>query len=213
MINFIKNSFLIGLLMIGLVSGAMAKLPINNSTLSINQELSYEEKIKLLTEKMKLADFSFRAIDDPKFIKALTSEVVRTSENEKCVFERINREKFNRDFDEGVEVLVKENPQYVDLYLSKLDLLISISNTFYNHPTAIEFDKEDLSNSPALSILSKEDSVEFQSIILDERYHDLMYRIGQPAKVDDVIFDFSVIKFFILGAFVYESERQCNLRD
>ena len=211
--NFIKSSFLIGVLAVSLASCTSTKLSNTGTTSPIKQTLSFEEKTQLLTAKMKLADFSFKAIDDPKFIEALSSEVVKTPKDQQCVFDRFNREKFNKDFDEGVEVVVKDNPQYVDLYLDKLDLLISISNTFYHHPAAIEFDREDLSASPALSILSKEDSIAFQNIILDNRYHDLMYRIGQPAKIDDMIFDFSAVKFFILGAFIYESERQCGLRD
>ena len=217
MYKLIKNILVIGFCTFSILSFASSTTFITNDSpqvqqaLSSNEKLSFDKKIKLLTAKMKQADFSFKAIDDVKFIKALSSDVAKTPKDQQCVFDNFDRKKFNKDFDEGVATVVDAYPQYVDLYLDKLDLLISINDIFYNYPGAIEFDAKNLSASPALTIFSSEDSLAFQNIILDERYFDLRSRIGQPAQTDQGIYDFSAMKFFILGAFIYDSEKKCGL--
>lgn len=212
-----------GMLSVGLVSCTTTKpavdnlklqdqqqLSVPNSDLSSDQELSFEGKKELLTAKIKLADFSIRAIKDPKFVNALLSDDISLKEEKKCVFNNIDREAFYDLSSSMIEELVAKNPEHIDLYLGKLDLLISIADTFYSSPNAIEFDEKDLSASPALSLLPKKQASVFKEMIVDERYKDLLVSVGQPVKEDGSIFNSATMKFFLLGAFVGDSERKCK---
>ncbi|ERL55949.1 hypothetical protein M917_1193 [Psychrobacter aquaticus CMS 56] len=182
-----------------------------NSNLSSRQELSFENKKELLAEKIRLADFSIRAINDPKFVNALLSDDISSKEEKQCVFDNIDRKAFYDLSSDMIEDLVAKNPEYIDLYLDKLDLLISIADIFYNSPNAIEFDEEDLSASPALALLTKKDALIFQKMIVDERYKDLLILVGQPVRVDNSIFDSASVKFLFLGGAVGDSEKKCRL--
>ncbi|WP_367107118.1 hypothetical protein [uncultured Psychrobacter sp.] len=211
MFKLIKSVFLAGILTSSLVSCTSTNTPISNAALPTKQGLSFEEKKQLLIAKMKLADFTFKAIDDPEFIEILSSDFAQTSEDKQCVFDNIDRARFNELFEEKVEESVNNDPQYVDLYLDKLDLLISINDIFYSHPTEIKFNEENLSASPAFTVLSTKDAKEFETMILDERYLNLLAQIGQPAKLDGVITDFADVKTFILSIFVSVSGAKCGL--
>lgn len=186
------------------------QLFVPNSNLSSRQELSFEDKKELLIAKIKLADFSIRAINNSKFVNTLLSDDIRSNEEKQCVFKNIDREAFNEISNYSIKELVTKNPEYIDLYLDKLDLLISIADTFYNSPNSIEFDEKDLSASPALDLLSKKDALAFKQMIVDARYKDLLILVGQPVKVDNSIFDSASMKFLILGAFVGDSEKKCT---
>ncbi|WP_040642060.1 hypothetical protein [Psychrobacter aquaticus] len=220
----IKSSFLIGILAVGLASCTTTKAAVDNlnlqnqqqlaapnSNLSSRQELSFENKKELLAEKIRLADFSIRAINDPKFVNALLSDDISSKEEKQCVFDNIDRKAFYDLSSDMIEDLVAKNPEYIDLYLDKLDLLISIADIFYNSPNAIEFDEEDLSASPALALLTKKDALIFQKMIVDERYKDLLILVGQPVRVDNSIFDSASVKFLFLGGAVGDSEKKCRL--
>ena len=212
MSHAIKNSFLIGILAIGLAACTSNASSVTNSNLPIKRTTSLEDKEKLLAEKIRLADFSIRAIDDPKFINALLSEDIRLEEEKQCVFNNIDRKAFYKLSSDITEDLITKNSEYIDLYLDKLDLLISIADTFYNSPNAIEFDEEDLSASPALALLPKKDALIFQKMIVDERYRDLLISVGQPVKEDNFIFDYASVKFLFLGGAVGDSEEKCKLK-
>ena len=115
------------------------------------------------------------------------------------------------DSDDKLKDVLQKQLKYIDLYLDKLDLLISIAVTFYNAPNAIEFDEEHLSASPALDLLTKKDALIFQDMIVDERYKDLLITVGQPVKEDNLIFDSAPMKFLLLGGAVGDSEKRCRL--
>ncbi|MBP3945024.1 hypothetical protein [Psychrobacter sp. K31L] len=222
--NFIKNGFLIGILAISLSACTTTKpivdhlnlqdqqkLTVPNAEATSKPELSFENKKELLAEKIRLADFSIRAISDPKFVNALLSDDISLKEEKQCVFNNIDREAFYDLSSSMIEELVAKNPEHIDLYLGKLDLLISIADTFYSSPNAIEFDEKDLSASPALSLLTKKEASVFKEMIVDERYKDLLVSVGQPVKEDGSIFDSASMKFFLLGVFVGDSENKCKL--
>ncbi|WP_010198679.1 hypothetical protein [Psychrobacter sp. PAMC 21119] len=220
----VKSSLLIGVLAIGLAACTTTKptvdhinlqdqqkLAVSNAKVTNKQELSFENKKELLAEKIRLADFSIRAISDPKFVNALLSDDISLKEEKQCVFNNIDREAFYDLSSSMIEELVAKNPEHIDLYLGKLDLLISIADTFYSSPNAIEFDEKDLSASPALSLLPKKEASVFKEMIVDERYKDLLVSVGQPVKEDGSIFDSASMKFFLLGVFVGDSENKCKL--
>ena len=224
MINSIKSGFLIGLLAIGLAACTTTKPTVERPNLQTQQkltlpntevigkpELSFENKKELLAEKIRLADFSIRAINDPNFVNALLSDDINSKEEKQCVFSNIDREAFYDLSNYMIEDLIAKNSEYIDLYLKKLDLLISIADTFYNAPNAIEFDEEHLSASPALDLLTKKDALIFQDMIVDERYKDLLITVGQPVKEDNLIFDSAPMKFLLLGGAVGDSEKRCRL--
>lgn len=220
----IKGSFLIGILAIGLAACTTVKptvnhlnlqdqqkLTVRNAKVISKQELNLKDKRELLAEKIRLADFSIRAINDSKFVNALLSDDISSKEEKQCVFDNIDRKAFYDFSSDMIEDLVAKNPEYIDLYLDKLDLLISIADIFYNSPNAIEFDEEDLSASPALALLTKKDALIFQKMIVDERYKDLLILVGQPVRVDNSIFDSASVKFLFLGGAVGDSEKKCRL--
>ena len=214
MSNCVKKIILSGMLIFGLTSCASNQSAVTASSIISKQKLSSEDKVKLLTEKIKLADFSVRAIDDPKFVDdfaaTLLSESPISEKDKQCIFENIDRENFDDLSNFVIEDLVTNNPEYIDLYLDELDLLISIVNTFYDYPAAIEFDKKDLSASPALAILPEKQASRFKEIVRDERYKDLMILIGQPVEEEGSIVENSSMKFLILGAFIGDSDRKCK---
>lgn len=224
MINSIKSGFLIGLLAIGLAACSTTKPTVERPNLQTQQkltlpntevtgkpELSFENKKELLAEKIRLADFSIRAINDPNFVNALLSDDINSREEKQCVFNSIDREAFYDLSNYMIEDLISKNSEYIDLYLDKLDLLISIADIFYNSPNAIEFDEEDLSASPPLDLLTKKDALIFQDMIVDERYKDLLITVGHPVKEDNLIFDSAPMKFLLLGGFVGDSEKRCRI--
>lgn len=195
---------------VNLNSQDQQKLTVSNANVTSKQELNLEDKKELLAEKIRLADFSIRAINDPNFINALSSDNISSKEDKQCVFSNVDRKAFDELSNYSIKKLVTENSEYIDLYLDKLDLLISISETFYNSPNSVDFDEYDLSASPALSLLSKKDALIFKEMIIDERYKDLLILVGQPIKEDNSIFDSASMKFLILGAFVGDSQRKCK---
>lgn len=224
MINSIKSGFVIGLLTIGLVACTTTKPTVDHSNLQTQQkltlpntevtgkpELSFENKKELLAEKIRLADFSIRAINDPNFVNSLLSDDINSKEDKQCVFSNIDREAFDELSNHSIKYFIANHSENTDLYLVRLDLLISIVDIFYNHSGPVDFDNEDLSASPALKLLPEKDALIFQEMIKDEDYKDLLIVVGQPAEVNGSIFDFSTMKFLILTNFVRKSEQQCNL--
>ena len=220
----VKSSLLIGVLAIGLAACTTTKptvdhinlqdqqkLAVSNAKVTNKQELNLKDKRELLAEKIKLADFSIRGINDPIFIDFLLSDGNISKQDKQCVFKNIDRKAFYKLSNHSIEYFIDNHSENTDLYLDKLDRLISIVDIFYNHSGPVDFDDKNLSASPALTILSEEDSLIFQEMIKDEYYKDLLIMIGQPAEVNGSVFDFSVMKLLILTNFVRESEQQCNL--
>ena len=187
------------------------KLAVPRASVIIKQELSFEDKKELLAEKIRLADFSIRGINDPIFIDFLLSDSTISKEDKQCVFKNIDRKAFYKLSNHSIKYFIDNHSENTDLYLDKLDRLISIVDIFYNHSGPVDFDDKDLSASPALTLLSEKNALIFQEMIKDEHYKDLLIMIGQPAEVNGSVFDFSVMKFLILTNFVRESEQQCDL--
>ena len=182
-----------------------------NDDVQVQKILPSKDKVELLAKKMKQADISLMLIDNKQYVDNLSVTTI-SAKDKQCVFDKIDREKFYNHSDINIDYVVTSNPQFIDLYLENIELLVLVADIFYLHPSQIEFDVENLSASPALAILPPEVRTDFVALIVDERYQKLLSGIGQPAIKNKEIIDYSSIKLDLLSVLVNESENKCGLK-
>ncbi|PIE46717.1 MAG: hypothetical protein CSA42_07085 [Gammaproteobacteria bacterium] len=149
--------------------------------------LTTQEKIKLLAEKLRLSDFSVRAVDDKNFIDALSKTYAKKEVEKQCVFDKFDREDFKNRYSNYAVILMEENPEILNNSFEDLDFLAKLMNVFYEDDEEIIFNNGSLNDflaSPAFEKLTASDTERLIKIVQNKKNTSLLSVIGFPARIE-----------------------------
>ena len=153
-----------------------------NLTLDSQSTETPEYKAKILLDKVLLADPIYIEMQDREFLEdtILTINKDSSASEVECAINTT----FNNYRQNLYNILLGYTKEYpkeaIDLWLNTLDFLAQVNAKIINDPEVVDFNVNDLPASSALTVMTSNESLKLQSIILDPRFSKLLVFVGLP---------------------------------